>query len=66
MVKFENGEIYVLATELIESVVKAAKIEGSYEIVKKFTGAELEYIKCQHPFIDRESLVIVGDHEVGS
>ena len=62
LVKFKNGEIYVLATELIESVVKAAKIEGEYEIVKKFTGAELEYIKCQHPFIDRESLVIVGDH----
>ena len=62
LVKFSNGEIYVLATELIESVVKAAKIEGEYEIVKKFTGAELEYIKCQHPFIDRESLVIVGDH----
>ena len=62
LVKFANGDIYVLATELIESVVKAAKIEGEYEIVKKFTGAELEYIKCQHPFIDRESLVIVGDH----
>ncbi len=62
LVKFENGDIYVLATELIESVVKAAKIEGEYEIVKKFRGAELEYIKCQHPFIDRESLVIVGDH----
>lgn len=62
LVKFENGDIYVLATELIESVVKAANIEGEYEIVKKFTGAELEYIKCQHPFIDRESLVIVGDH----
>lgn len=62
LVKLSNGEIYVLATDLIESVMKAAKIEGSYEIVKKFTGKELEYIKCSHPFIDRESLVIVGDH----
>lgn len=62
LVKFENGEIYVLATDLIENVIKACNIEGSYEIVKKFTGAELEYIKCQHPFIDRDSLVIVGDH----
>lgn len=25
-------------------------------------GNELEYMKCQHPFIDRTSLVIVGDH----
>ncbi len=62
LVKFENGEIYVLATELIENVIRAAKIEGGYEIVKKFRGSELELITCQHPFIDRESLVIVGDH----
>jgi len=62
LVKFENGEVYVLATELIESVVKAAKIEGEYEIVKRFKGQELELITCAHPFIDRESLVIVGDH----
>ena len=62
LVKFENGEIYVLATELIESVIKSAKIEGGYEIVKRFKGQELELITCEHPFIDRESLVIVGDH----
>ena len=62
LVKFQNGEIYVLATELIENVVKAAKIEGDYEIVKRFKGQELELMTCYHPFIDRESLVIVGDH----
>ena len=62
LVKFANGEIYVLATELIDNVVRAAKIEGDYEIVKKFKGQELEFITCYHPFIDRESLVIVGDH----
>lgn len=62
VVKFNNGEIYVLATELIDSVVKAAKIEGDYEIVKRFKGQDLELMTCYHPFIDRESLVIVGDH----
>ena len=62
LVKFNNGEIYVLATELIDSVVKAAKIEGDYEIVKRFKGQDLELMTCYHPFIDRESLVIVGDH----
>ncbi len=59
--KFDNGETYVLATELIENVVKATGL-GEYEIVKKFTGSELELMVCKHPFIDRESLVIVGDH----
>ena len=56
-----NGEYYVLAHELIENVLKASGI-SDYEVVAQFTGKELELIRCQHPFIDRESLVIVGDH----
>ncbi len=56
-----NGEYYVLAHELIENVLAAAKI-SDYEVVAQFTGKELELIRCKHPFIDRESLVIVGDH----
>ena len=62
LVKFSNGEIYVLATELIDTVVAAAGLDANYEVVKTFTGAELELITCKHPFLDRESLVIVGDH----
>ena len=62
LVKFANGEIYVLATELIDSVVAAAGLDANYEVVKTFTGAELELITCAHPFLDRDSLVIVGDH----
>ncbi len=62
LVKFSNGEVYVLATELIDTVVAAAGLDGDYEIVKKFTGSELELITCYHPFIERDSLVIVGDH----
>lgn len=60
-VKVPNGEIYVLATDLISSVVAAAGIE-SYEIVGTIQGSELEYVTTQHPLMDRESLVIVGDH----
>lgn len=62
LVKLSNGEIYVLATELIDSVMKSANIDDGYEIVKKFKGSELELITCRHPFMDKESLVIVGDH----
>ncbi len=60
-VKVPNGEIYVLATDLISSVAAAAGIE-SYEIVGTIYGSELEYITTQHPLMDRESLVIVGEH----
>lgn len=60
-VKVPNGEIYVLATDLISSVAKASGIE-SYEIVGTIQGSELEYITTQHPLMDRDSLVIVGEH----
>ena len=62
LVKFPSGEIYVLATDLIDTVVKACGLPEEYEVVKKFRGQDLELITCQHPFLDRESLVIVGDH----
>ncbi len=62
LVKYPNGEIYVLATELIDAVSTAANLGSDYEIVKRFRGQDLELITCQHPLIDRDSLVIVGDH----
>ena len=56
-----NGEYYVMATELAANSFKAAKIE-EYELLGTVRGSELEYIECAHPFIDRTSLVIVGNH----
>ena len=56
-----NDEYYVMATELYKNAMEAAKIE-EYEVVGTLKGSDLEYIKTQHPFIDRTSLVIVGDH----
>ena len=56
-----NGEYYILAHELIENVLKISDIDD-YEVVAQYTGKELELIRCAHPFIDRDSLVIVGDH----
>lgn len=56
-----NDEYYVMATELYKNAMDAAKIDN-YEVVATIKGSDLEYIKTQHPFIDRTSLVIVGDH----
>ncbi len=56
-----NGEYYIMAKELAPNAMKAAGIED-YEFVGSFTGKELEYMKTAHPFLDRTSLVIVGDH----
>ena len=56
-----NGEFFVMATELAANSFKAAKIE-EFELLGTVRGSDLEYIKCAHPFIDRTSLVIVGNH----
>ncbi len=56
-----NGEFYVIAEELVEATMQAGKIE-EYEIVGRAKGSELELIETAHPFIDRTSLVIVGNH----
>ena len=61
LVKVANGEIYIVAKELAESVMKASAIEG-YEIVGTLFGDEFERMTARHPFMNRDSLVILGDH----
>lgn len=56
-----NGENYIMASELVKPTMEAAKIED-YTTEDSFKGKELEYIKTAHPFMNRDSLVIVGDH----
>lgn len=56
-----NNEYLLMAKDLVASTMKAAHID-EYETVGSFKGRELEYIKTKHPFLDRESLVIYGDH----
>ncbi len=54
-------EYYVMAEELYKSAMEAAE-KTDYEVVATIKGSELEYMKTAHPFIDRDSVVIVGDH----
>ncbi|MCD7872628.1 MAG: isoleucine--tRNA ligase, partial [Clostridiales bacterium] len=56
-----GGEYYVMATELVSSAMQARGVED-YETIGTIKGSELEYMKCRHPFINRISLVIAGDH----
>ena len=57
-----NEEYYIMAKELVESAMKAAKITEYTVSEASLKGKELEYIKYRHPFIDRVSPIIVGDH----
>ena len=56
-----NGQYLVMAKELVETVMQDASI-SEYETVGSFLGSELEFMKTAHPFMDRASVVIVGDH----
>ncbi len=56
-----EGEYYVMAEDLCAAAMEAAGKEN-YEVIGTIKGADLEYIKTAHPFLDRTSLVIVGDH----
>ncbi len=56
-----GGEVYVIADELVDNVMRVGGIT-EYEKIGEFKGSELEYMQCAHPFMDRNSLVIVGDH----
>ena len=61
LVKVPNGEIYVLAKELVNSVMQAAGME-SWEVLATLLGSDLEMMKTQHPIMDRESVIITGEH----
>lgn len=56
-----GDEYYVMATDLAATAMEAKGV-SDYETLGVIRGSELEYMKTQHPFIDRTSLVIVGDH----
>jgi isoleucyl-tRNA synthetase len=56
-----NGECYIIASELVESTMKAAGID-EYQLSGEIKGKDLEYMVAHHPFLDRDSLIINGDH----
>lgn len=60
LIRWEN-EYYIMATALYESAMQEAGKTG-YEVVATFQGSELDGMKAAHPFLDRTSYIIVGDH----
>ncbi len=56
-----DGRKFVVAKDLLETVQTEIGWEN-VTILKEFAGQEMEYMTASHPFYDRESLVILGDH----
>jgi isoleucyl-tRNA synthetase len=60
-VKVKNGDVLILARELVEKCMTIFGID-QYEIIADFTADILEKKHCRHPFYDRDSLIVLGNH----
>ncbi|MBP3597100.1 MAG: isoleucine--tRNA ligase [Clostridia bacterium] len=55
-------EKVIIASELVEKVMGIAGIKD-YKVVKEFEGKNLEGVICRHPFLDRDSVVVLGSDD---
>ena len=56
------GEILILAEARLEVVATEMGI-ADYEIVARFKGADMEFLRCEHPlFSEKESVVVLADY----
>lgn len=57
----KQNENLIVAKELLEDLVKVFSIK-SYEEIKQIKGCDFENKVAFHPFYNRESLMILGEH----
>ena len=68
---FEAGDkVYIVASELLEAVVEKCGLvkrdaDGNKlppKVLARFPGAKLDRLECRHAWLDRPSLLMVGEH----
>ncbi|MEK6282853.1 MAG: isoleucine--tRNA ligase [Acidobacteriota bacterium] len=68
---FEHGEeVYIVASELLETVIEKCVLgqsdtdghHAAAKVLARFPGAKLDRLECRHAWLDRPSLLMVGDH----
>jgi len=67
---FEHGdEVYIVASELLEAVAAKCELtapdsDGKHrpKVLTRFKGAVLDRMQARHPWLDRPSLLMVGEH----
>jgi isoleucyl-tRNA synthetase len=61
-VAFESGdEVYIVAADLLDAVVAKCNLAGS-KVRARFPGSKLDRLECRHAWLDRPSLLMVGEH----
>ena len=56
-----NNEVFILARELMEYGMQTFGI-SDYEVIADIDPKSLEHKRCRHPMVDRDSIIILGDH----
>ena len=56
-----GGEVYVVAEKLLSKLVSEWDIK-EHKVLGSCLGKKLEEVICRHPFIDRDSRVVLGNH----
>ena len=56
-----NNEVFILARELMEQSMQTFGI-SDYTVIADIDAKFLEHKRCRHPMVDRDSIIILGDH----
>ncbi|MGE5190724.1 MAG: isoleucine--tRNA ligase [Gemmatimonadota bacterium] len=56
-----GGEVYVVAEGLADRFVEETGLAGARRLAT-FGSAGLERLRCRHPFLDRDSIVVLADY----
>jgi isoleucyl-tRNA synthetase len=56
-----NREVFILARDLVEYCMQIFGI-SDYTVIADIDAKYLEHKRCRHPMVERESIIILGDH----
>jgi isoleucyl-tRNA synthetase len=56
-----GDDVFIVANGLLEAVAQKLGWEN-YEILGTYSGEVFDRLKARHPFVDRDSLLMLGDH----
>ncbi len=56
-----SDEIFIVASGLLEQVATKVGWEN-YQVIANYSGKQFDRLKAKHPFVDRVSLIMLGDH----
>jgi isoleucyl-tRNA synthetase len=56
-----DDEVYIVASELAEMVARKCGL-GAPKVIARFPGTRLDRMQCRHAWLDRPSLLMLGEH----